>query len=92
MVNKQDIVNLLSEKVFMSKEETGRIVDKLFETMLEELEKGEEVKIVGFGKFEVKERISRNVVNPANKEIMVLPAQKSITFRPAKQAKRLVNK
>ena len=53
MVNKQDIVNLLSEKVFMSKEETGRIVDKLFETMLEELEKGEEVKIVGFGKFEV---------------------------------------
>lgn len=92
MVNKQDIVNLLSEEIAMSKEETNKVVDKLFEIMLEQLNNGEEVKVVGFGKFTVKERISRKVVNPANKEMMTLPAQKAITFRAAKQAKDLINK
>ena len=60
--------------------------------MLEELNKGEEVKIVGFGKFVVKNRVSRQVVNPASKDMMTLPAQKAITFRAAKQAKDLINK
>ena len=56
------------------------------------LNNGEEVKVVGFGKFMVKQRLPRNVINPANKEVMTLPKQKAITFRPAKQAKTFVNK
>jgi DNA-binding protein HU-beta len=92
MVNKQDLINLLSEKVSISKEEATTAVDKVFDIMLEELNKGEEVKIVGFGKFVVKNRVSRQVVNPASKDMMTLPAQKAITFRAAKQAKDLINK
>lgn len=92
MVNKQDIINLLSEKAFINKEEATNVVDKVFDIMLEELNKGEEVKIVGFGKFVVKDRASRKVVNPASKDMMTLPAQKAITFRAAKQAKDLINK
>ena len=92
MVNKQDIVNLLSEEIAMSKEETNKVVDKLFEIILEQLNNGEEVKVVGFGKFMVKQRLPRNVINPANKEVMTLPEQKAITFRPAKQAKTFLNK
>jgi len=92
MVNKQDIINLVSEKSNINKDDITTIVDRLFDVMLNELNAGEEVKIVGFGKFEVKDRASRKVINPASKEKMTLPAQKAITFRAAKQAKDLINK
>lgn len=92
MVNKQDIINLLSDRAVISKEEATCYTDVLFNIILEELNKGEEVKIVGFGKFVVKDRASRKVVNPASKDMMTLPAQKAITFRAAKQAKDLINK
>lgn len=58
-MTKNDIVNLISEKVGCKKIEAVDYVESLFTIMKSTLESGEDLKISGFGKFEVKKKADR---------------------------------
>ena len=92
MVNKEDLINILIEKTKMNRSEVEAIVDNFLDAIVDELVKGKEVKIVRFGKFNVKYRAARNIVNPATKEIMRLPSLGNVLFRPSQNVKDLLNK
>jgi len=53
---------------------------------------GEKVQIVGFGTFEVKERLPRTGINPYTKKAMEIPATKRLSFASGKTLKALINK
>ena len=59
------------------------IVDRVFESIKVALEKGESVKIAGFGKFEVKQKRSRRGRNPQTGEEIEITARKVLKFRPS---------
>lgn len=92
MINKNELISLVNSKTELSKKDAETAVNAVFDIMLEELSKGNEVKIAGFGMFEVKKRASKRVVSPGTKEFITIPAQKAVTFRQSKQAKDVVNK
>ena len=91
MLNKEDLINRVIEKTKMNRNEVETIVDSFLDAIVDGIVKGEEVKIVRFGKFNAKYRASRNIVNPATKEIMRLPALGNVLFRPSQNVKDLLN-
>jgi DNA-binding protein HU-beta len=91
-VKKQDIINSVAEKMNCSKVEAESFVDSVLETISENLEKGHEVGLVGFGTFHVQHRKERQGRNPQTGEPMKIAALKSPAFRAGKTLKENVNK
>ena len=92
MINKEDLINKVLEKTKMNRNEVETVVDNFLDAIVDGLVEGEEVKIVRFGKFNAKKRVARNIVNPATKEMMRLPALANVLFRPSQNVKDLLNK
>lgn len=92
MVNKEDLIKRVIDETGETKEVVEIIVDTFLQEILNSLTDGEEVKIVRFGKFNVKSRVERNIVNPSTKEIMRLPTLSTVSFRPSQSVKDLFNK
>ena len=92
MINKEDLIDKVLEKTKMNRNEVETVVDSFLDAIVDGLVEGEEVKIVRFGKFNAKKRVARNIVNPATKEMMRLPALANVLFRPSQNVKDLLNK
>ncbi len=91
-MNKKSLVNAVAEKTQLKKKDVKAVIDTLFETISESLEKGEKVQLVDFGAFEVKKMEGRTGVNPRTKAKIKIPARKVPKFRPGKVLKTKVNK
>ena len=88
MINKKGLASKLAQKTCVTKKEATQIVDLLFEEIVEELENGGEVSIVGFGKFFLYHHNPRPVRNPKTQEEMILKPYKSVKFKVSDKLKK----
>ena len=90
-MNKFELVSAVAEKVGISKKDSGIIIDEVVNVITETLAKGENVQLVGFGSFEVRERAAREGRNPQkpNEKIMI-PASKVPVFKAGRGLKDAV--
>lgn len=91
-MTKADIIEQIYEKVGFSKKESAEIVEMVFDTMKETLERGEKIKISGFGNFVVRQKRPRIGRNPQTGEEIEITARKVLTFRPSQVLKAALNK
>ena|SRR5215467_6636671 len=91
-MTKADIVEAIYEKIGFSKKESADIVELVFDTMKETLEKGEKIKISGFGNFVVRAKKPRIGRNPQTGEEIEISARRVLTFRPSQVLKAALNK
>jgi nucleoid DNA-binding protein len=77
----------VAEKCQLTKTQADAIVREVFDEVAAALDKGEEVKIAGFGTFVVKKRAARKGLNPATKAVIEIPATKVVGFKAAKHLK-----
>lgn len=91
-MNKLEIVKVVAEDSGLTQKEVAGVLDTVIATIIDELKKGEEVNIAGFGKFVVKTRAARTSINPRTKQPINVPATKAPTFKAGKQFKEAVNK
>ena len=91
-MNKTELVAAVAEKTAMSKKDSEKAVNALFEAVTEALVKGEKVQLVGFGTFDVKERAAHIGRNPRTKEAMEIPASRVAGFKVGKALKDAVAK
>ena len=91
-MNKQELISAAAEKTGFSKKDTEATVTAVLETIISALEDNEEVQLVGFGSFEVKERAARIGRNPKTKEAIEIPASKAPVFKPSKALKDVLAK
>ena len=89
-MNKQELAAKISEAKGITKVEATRVVDAVFETIVEELKAGEMVKIPGFGNFVVKTRKARTALIPLTDKKVIVPSYKTVGFKPAKSFKEQV--
>ncbi len=87
---KKDLASIIARECGMTKKKALEIVETVFASMKDEMAKGNEVSIHGFGKFEVKTRAARKGVNPATKEVIDIAESKVVSFKAAKALKDLV--
>lgn len=90
-VTKADLVEKVYGKIGFSKKEASELVEMVFNSLKETLQRGEKVKISGFGNFLVrgkKERIGRN---PQTGDQIKISARRVLTFRPSQVLKAMLN-
>jgi integration host factor subunit alpha len=78
--------------VGLSKKESAELVDLALEIMMETLEKGEPVKISGFGNFVVRQKRARRGRNPQTGEDITITARKVLTFKPSALLKKAISR
>lgn len=89
-MNKSELVGIVSEKAEMSKKDTEKVVNAVFESIVDGLTRGDKVQLVGFGTFEVRERKAREGRNPATGAAITIPALKVPVFKAGKAFKESV--
>ena len=87
MINKKELIDLVSEKTGATKKATMETIDVFVETLIEAVGNGEDVNISGFGKFTVSERAARTGRNPQTGELIDIDATKTPKFKPGKAFK-----
>lgn len=90
-MTKADIVARIYEKVGFSKKEAADVVETTFEIIKGSLEKGEKVKISGFGNFVVNSKRPRKGRNPQTGEEIVIVGRRVLTFKASQILKKNLN-
>ena len=91
-LTKIDIVQNVTDKLGLSKRDSTRIVESVFEIMKEQLSKGDTVKISGFGNFVVRSKNARKGRNPHTGAECEISARKVLTFKASQILKKALNK
>jgi len=90
-VNKSQLVDKISEGADLSKAAAGRALDSFIEAVGEALQSGDQVSLVGFGTFLLRERASRSGRNPQTGQTIEIAAAKIPAFKAGKALKDAVN-
>ncbi len=90
-MTKIDIIQNVYDKLGLSKKDAARIVESVFDIMKEQLEKGEKIKISGFGNFVVKEKKARRGRNPQTGSEIEISPRKVLTFKSSQVLRKALN-
>ena len=90
-MNKSDLVMNVAEKSGVTKADSTKAVDAVFESITEALNKGDDVRLIGFGTFAVTDRKASTGRNPRTGEEIQIPASKQPKFKAGKGLKDAVN-
>ena len=89
-LTKAHMAELLYEQIGLNKREAKDMVDAFFDVMVDALVQGEEVKISGFGNFQVRTRSARPGRNPRTGEPVPIEARRVVTFHASPKLRELV--
>jgi DNA-binding protein HU-beta len=90
-MNKAELIDAVASDADLSKAEATRATDAVLDSITDALRKGEQVTLVGFGTFSVRERAARSGRNPQTGETIQIKASKSAGFKAGKALKDAVN-
>jgi integration host factor subunit alpha len=89
-LTKAEIANRLFDEVGLNKREAKEFVDAYFETIKAALEDGDNVKLSGFGNFQLRDKKERPGRNPKTGEEIPISARRVVTFRPGQKLRARV--
>ncbi len=89
-LTKADLAQHLFTEIGITKLVTKEIVDIIFEEIRRSLERGEPVKLSGFGNFELRDKYSRPGRNPKTGEEKIISARRVVTFKAGTKLKSKV--
>ncbi len=92
MATKSELVEAVANITGVSKAEANRAVDAVFTTITDNLVRGEDVRLTGFGSFSVAKRAARKGRNPQTGEAISIRASTQAKFKAGETLKRAVNK
>lgn len=84
-LTKAELAEALFDELGLNKREAKEFVDLFFEEVRARLESGEEVKLSGFGNFELRSKNQRPGRNPKTGEEIPISARRVVTFRPGQK-------
>lgn len=91
-MTKADLVEIIFEKVGLSKKEAQDIVEIIFDTIKQSFVEGESVKIPGFGTFNVRKKAARRGRNPQTGDELTISPRRVLTFKASNQLKDEIEK
>lgn len=90
-MNKSEMIDAVSAKAGLTKADTDRAFKAFVDVITEAMAKGDQVSLVGFGTFLVRERQARSGRNPRTGETISIDAAKIPSFKAGKALKDAVN-
>lgn len=89
-LTKAEMAERLYEELGLNKREAKELVELFFEEVRAALEDGDQVKLSGFGNFELRDKNERPGRNPKTGEEIPITARRVVTFRPGQKLKARV--
>ena len=89
-MTKADLVDLIYERIGSSKKEACEIVEEVFRIIEDCLQRGEKVKISGFGSFVVNHKRARRGRNPQTGSAIIIDSRRVLSFKPSQGLKEMV--
>ena len=80
-ITKNSLVNLLHDEVGLNKREAKEFIETFFEVIKLELENGNDVKISGFGNFNLRDKAARPGRNPKTGEDVTISERRVVTYK-----------
>lgn len=90
-MTKNDLAERVAQSADLGVGQARNVVETVVETISEELARGGEVALAGFGKFSVSHRAARQGRNPATGQTIQIPASKAARFSAASALKKRLN-
>src|SRR5271156_1807842 len=90
-LTKAELADLLFEKGGLNKREAKDMVEAFFEEIRGALERGERVKLSGFGNFQLRDKPQRPGRNPKTGEAIPITARRVVTFHASQKLKAMVD-
>ncbi len=90
-MTKAELVEDVARAAELTKKDAERLVEIVFESIIETLNHGEKIELRGFGSFRVRERGARRGRNPKTGDPVNIPAKRVPYFKPGKELKELIN-
>lgn len=81
VVSKTVLVDKVADVAGVSKKDTKAIIDALMSTVVEEVKKDNEIRLIGFGTFKKVKRAARKGRNPQTGEVIDIAASESLAFK-----------
>jgi integration host factor subunit alpha len=91
-LRRKELAEVLNEKALYPASKCAEYVDMIFEIMAETIERGENIKIQGFGVFRVREKRARKGRNPKTGERMEISARWIVTFKVSGSLRKALNR
>ena len=89
-MTKSDLIDRVAELTGLTKKDSGRVVEAVFDSITEALARGDRVQLVGFGTFEVRKRAARRGRNPQTGTAIQISARQIPAFKAGKALKDAV--
>ena len=89
-LTKAELAELLFEQVGLNKREAKDMVETFFDEIRDSLERGEAVKLSGFGNFQLRDKPQRPGRNPKTGEEIPITARRVVTFHASQKLKEMV--
>ncbi|MFN3586129.1 MAG: HU family DNA-binding protein [Moraxellaceae bacterium] len=90
-MNKSELIDAIAASADITKADAGRALDAAVEAITQALKAGDQVTLVGFGTFLVKERAERTGRNPQTGKEIKIAASRAPSFKPGKGLKDALN-
>ena len=89
-LTKAELAEMLFDQVGLNKREAKEMVDTFFDEIRNSLERGEAVKLSGFGNFQLRDKPQRPGRNPKTGEAIPISARRVVTFHASQKMKSMV--
>ena len=90
-LTKADLIEEVLRITELPRKESETIVETIFDSIIESIQKGDKIEIRGFGSFRTRQRRGRVGRNPKTGEKVEVPPKKIPFFKPSKELKDFVN-
>jgi integration host factor subunit beta len=91
-MTKAELVEEVSRVADLTKKHSEMIVETVFRTIIDALQRGEKIELRGFGSFRLRQREPRKGRNPKTGDRVDVPPKKVPYFKPGKELKELINR
>ena len=91
-ITRKELAQIIAEAIFVSPKKAEGFLSLMLEFIAEALEKGEKVKITGFGSFGVHQKRARRGRNPKTGEQMEISARRIVTFKSSRSLRKALNR
>ena len=91
-MRKPELAAAIAERADLSKDKASQVLNVILDEITGSVAKGQDVSLIGFGSFTVRERAARTGKNPQTGESLTIPASKTVSFKAGKALKDAVAK
>lgn len=91
-IGRQELSRRISQQTKLPQKQVSEVLEATIDSIRDALQKGDEVRLVGFGSFKVRTSAARRGVNPRDRQPIEVPAKERVRFSPGKELSEAVMK